>query len=593
MNEEDLKKKVGLQLIAKTIVYAFAVFGVLFILILIGVLGIMSPVKMAVKVPDKAVLTVDFDTAYAEVRGDDFFAEFTDVPVYSFFDLIRAINTAAGDDRIKAMAATVSTSALGLAQIQEIVSAVEFFKSKGKEAHIYSNGMGSFGGGTKEYYLASYFDKIWLQPTSDSGMTGVHMEVPFFKNILKKIGVEPEFYARNEYKTAAESLVSSGFTPAYKEEMSKLGSGLFNQLAEGIAEAKDLELDEVKKIIDKAPIFSSEAVNKYHLADYLGYRQDMEEKLMKKYEAKLLDINDYMYTINDYEGEDLPQVAIVVLEGAIQNGDSSNNPMREAVIGSKTVQKQLEELSQRKNLRAVVLRINSPGGSYAASDEIFYILNKFKKEKKIPIVVSMSNYAASGGYFIALAGDYIVAEPATLTGSIGVLGGKMVLKNLWEKLNINWEELNYGRNAGILSSNHKFGPEEKKLFNTSLDKIYEDFSAKVSMTRKIKNVENLAGGRVWLGEDAAKIGLIDAVGGIETALKKAKELGGVIPGADFGLVYYPRQRSFQEKVEEFLENGGGLPAIKILENNGVSVENFKAIQRLQYDAALPPFKLEM
>ena len=593
MNEEDLKKKVGLQLIAKTIVYAFAVFGVLFILILIGVLGIMSPVKMAVKVPDKAVLTVDFDTAYAEVRGDDFFAEFTDVPVYSFFDLIRAINTAAGDDRIKAMAATVSTSALGLAQIQEIVSAVEFFKSKGKEAHIYSNGMGSFGGGTKEYYLASYFDKIWLQPTSDIGMTGVHIEVPFFKNILKKIGVEPEFYARNEYKTAAESLVSSGFTPAYKEEMSKLGSGLFNQLAEGIAEAKDLELDEVKKIIDKAPIFSSEAVNKYHLADYLGYRQDMEEKLMKKYEAKLLDINDYMYTINDYEGEDLPQVAIVVLEGAIQNGDSSNNPMREAVIGSKTVQKQLEELSQRKNLRAVVLRINSPGGSYAASDEIFYILNKFKKEKKIPIVVSMSNYAASGGYFIALAGDYIVAEPATLTGSIGVLGGKMVLKNLWEKLNINWEELNYGRNAGILSSNHKFGPEEKKLFNTSLDKIYEDFSAKVSMTRKIKNVENLAGGRVWLGEDAAKIGLIDAVGGIETALKKAKELGGVIPGADFGLVYYPRQRSFQEKVEEFLENGGGLPAIKILENNGVSVENFKAIQRLQYDAALPPFKLEM
>ena len=545
MNEEDLKKKVGLQLIAKTIVYAFAVFGVLFILILIGVLGIMSPVKMAVKVPDKAVLTVDFDTAYAEVRGDDFFAEFTDVPVYSFFDLIRAINTAAGDDRIKAMAATVSTSALGLAQIQEIVSAVEFFKSKGKEAHIYSNGMGSFGGGTKEYYLASYFDKIWLQPTSDIGMTGVHIEVPFFKNILKKIGVEPEFYARNEYKTAAESLVSSGFTPAYKEEMSKLGSGLFNQLAEGIAEAKDLELDEVKKIIDKAPIFSSEAVNKYHLADYLGYRQDMEEKLMKKYEAKLLDINDYMYTINDYEGEDLPQVAIVVLEGAIQNGDSSNNPMREAVIGSKTVQKQLEELSQRKNLRAVVLRINSPGGSYAASDEIFYILNKFKKEKKIPIVVSMSNYAASGGYFIALAGDYIVAEPATLTGSIGVLGGKMVLKNLWEKLNINWEELNYGRNAGILSSNHKFGPEEKKLFNTSLDKIYEDFSAKVSMTRKIKNVENLAGGRVWLGEDAAKIGLIDAVGGIETALKKAKELGGVIPGADFGLVYYPRQRSFQ------------------------------------------------
>ena len=452
--------------------------------------------------------------------------------------------------------------------------------------------MGAFGGGTKEYYLASVFDEIWLQPISDIGMTGVHIEVPFFKGVLQKIGVDPEFYARNEYKTAAESLISRGFTPAYKEEMSKLGSGLFNQLAAGISQNRGLELKDVKKLIDQAPVFSSKAIE-YKLADNLGYRQDMESFLAAKYGAEILDISDYMNNIGDYQGEDLPHIAFLVLEGAVQSGQSSNNPMYDAVIGADTVQKQLEELSRRRNLRAVILRVNSPGGSYAASDEIMHALDRFKEKTGVPIVVSMGNYAASGGYFIALAGNYIVAEPATLTGSIGVLGGKMVLERLWKKLHINWGEMNFGKNAGILSVNHKFSPEEKKLFNRSLDMVYKDFLIKVAAVRKIENVDDVAGGRVWLGEGALKAGLVDELGGIETALKKAKELGGIIPGADFGLVYYPRRQSFQEKLAEFLENGGSLPAVKLPENVGIDVEDFKLLQRLQYDAVLPPFKLEM
>ena len=590
--EDEDKKKTALRLILKTIIYAFAVFGLLFILILIGVLGIMSPGKIIMPVPEKTVLRINFDTNYMEVRGDDFFAEFADMPVYSFFDLIRAINTAADDDRVKAIAATVNMSSLGLAQIQDIAESVKYFRSKGKEAYIFSSGMGAFGGGTKEYYLASVFDEIWLQPISDIGMTGVHIEVPFFKGILQKIGVDPEFYARNEYKTAAESLISRGFTPAYKEEMSKLGGGLFNQLAAGISQNRGLELKDVKKLIDQAPVFSSKAIE-YKLADNLGYRQDMESFLAAKYGAEFLDISDYMNNIGDYQGEDLPHIALLVLEGAIQSGQSSNNPMYDAVIGADTVQKQLEELSRRRNLRAVILRVNSPGGSYAASDEIMHALDRFKEKTGVPIVVSMGNYAASGGYFIALAGNYIVAEPATLTGSIGVLGGKMVLERLWKKLHINWGEMNFGKNAGILSVNHKFSPEEKKLFNRSLDMVYKDFLIKVAAVRKIENVDDVAGGRVWLGEGALKAGLVDELGGIETALKKAKELGGIIPGADFGLVYYPRRQSFQEKLAEFLENGGSLPAVKLPENIGIDVEDFKLLQRLQYDAVLPPFKLEM
>lgn len=592
--DEENKKRIGLQLIFKTVVYAFAVFGLLFILILVGILGIMSPGKKIAGVPKKAVLTVNFDTDYNEIRGDDFFAEFTDMSVYSFFDLVRAINTAAFDDRIKALAASVNTTSLGLAQIQDIVEAVNVFRNSGKKAYIFSNGMGAFGGGTKEYYLAAHFDEIWLQPVSDIGITGVHIEVPFFKDVLQKIGVEPEFYSRYEYKTAAESLISNNFTPAYKQEMSKLGKGLYHQLLIGIANARQLDADRVGELINQAPISSSDAIE-YKLADSHGYKQDMENFLAAKYGAELFNITDYMDNINDYQGESLPQVAILVLEGAIQSGQSNNNPMYNAIIGADTVIKQLEEIGKRKNLRALILRINSPGGSYAASDEIFYALNRFKEKNNVPIVVSMGNYAASGGYFVALASDYIVAEPATLTGSIGVLGGKMVFSELWKKLHINWGELNFGRNAGILSPNHKFDEEEQKLFNRSLDNVYQDFTTKVAKARKFDaaQIDAVARGRIWLGLDALKEGLIDEIGGINTALNKAKELGGIIPGADFGLLYYPRRQSFQEKLAEFLENGGGLPAIKVLENKGISLKDFELLWRLRYDAVLPPFKLEM
>lgn len=185
LNTEIENRKIGIKILLKTIVYAFAVFGVVFILILLGVLSIISPRSGVAVIPDSAVLNINFDDNYAEVRSDDFFAEFADKSVYSVFDLVRAINTAADDDRVKAISATVNMSPLGLAQMQDVARALAYFKSKGKEAHIFSNTMGSFGQGTKEYYLATYFDEIWLQAGGDIGMTGVNIEVPFFKGVFK------------------------------------------------------------------------------------------------------------------------------------------------------------------------------------------------------------------------------------------------------------------------------------------------------------------------------------------------------------------------------------------------------------------------
>lgn len=587
MNE---KRKSVMKLVGKTVVYTFAGVGLIFILILFGVLSLMNSKTNLSRIPDEAVLNIDFNLAYAEVRQDDLFAEFTNRSVYSIFDLVRAINIAATDNRVKAIKASLNETSLSLAQIQDISEALAYFKSKGKKTYLFSTGLGAFGQGTKEYYLATLFDEIWMQPHTDIGMTGVDVEVPFFKNILQKVGVEPEFYTRYEYKTAVASLVNSDFTPTYKAEIENLAGGLFNELVGGISFYRKVPAEEVSAMIDRAPIFAEEALD-IRLIDHIGYRHEMNKNLDDLYHAESYDMTDYMAHVNDVEDENLKQVAFLVLEGMIEDGESSDNPLNDAIIGSETVLGQIEELKKMKNLSAVVLRVNSPGGSYGASDEIRAALVNLKEEKKIPIVVSMSTYAASGGYFISLAGDYILADPATITGSIGVLGGKFVISELLKKLDIHFGDVKFGQNAGILSINHKFSESEKAVFERSLDEVYQDFTSKVSEVRAIapEDMDSIARGRVWLGRAAVGVHLVDENGGLQHAILKAKELAGIKADDRFALSYYPRRETLQEKLAKFIESGGGLPMLKVLDNT----DELKVLYRLKHDAVLPPMVLKM
>ncbi|MBR2299954.1 MAG: signal peptide peptidase SppA [Alphaproteobacteria bacterium] len=585
-----LDKTRALKLVGKTLVYAFAGFGIIFILMLLGVLSLMSPKSKLSAVPQEVVLNLDFNLSYAEVRQDDFFAEFTSQSVYSIFDLVRAINVAATDDRVKAISANLNQTSLSLAQIQDVGEALKYFKSKGKKTYLFSNGLGAFGQGTKEYYLATLFDQIWMQPHSDIGMTGIDIEVPFFKNILQKVGVEPEFYTRYEYKTAVASLLNSDFTPTYKEELEKLGGGLFAQLVLGISAERQLDVSSIKEMIDKAPLFADEAL-KNDLIDKVGYRYEMQKAIRADNPSEFYEMTDYMAHISDNKSEGLPKVAFLVLEGVIESGESSNNPLNDAVIGSETVLEQIEELKKETNLKAIVLRINSPGGSYTASDEIRAALMNLKQEKQIPIIVSMSTYAASGGYFVSLAGDYVLANPATITGSIGVLGGKMVIQGLMKKLDINWGDVKFGHNAGILSAMHTFSDSERQVFERSLDEVYFDFTSKVSDIRKIDmaQMDQIARGRIWLGQNALSVRLVDGLGGLQTAILKAKELSGIAPDSNFALEYYPRRETFQEKLTKFIESGGSLPMMKVLDD----FDELKVIYRLKHNTVLPPMVVKM
>ena len=517
------------------------------------------------------------------------------MPGISYFDLLKALGTAASDSRIKAVVAEVSNSSLGLAQIQELRNVIKAIRAGGKKAYIYAPGMGDFGCGTSEYYLASAFDEIWMQPDTDIGLTGISLEMPFVKDFLDKIGVTPEFYTRYEYKNAVAPLLSNKFSKEHLEETFKLGNSLFGRIMADISRDRKISLKDLMTLVNKAPVRSNDGIAA-GLIDYTAYRPDMIQEITSRYKnAEIVSVYDYLAQLKP-EGKNMPAVAFLVIEGTIDTGKSLYNPVRnELVSGSETIAQYLDKIANNPRVKALVLRVNSPGGSYNAANEIWYALKKMKLTRKLPVVVSQGDYAASGGYFVSLAGDYIYAEPSTVTGSIGVLGGKIVLQELWNKLGVHWGQVNFGRNAGLLTSSRMFSPSEKEAFNRSLDNVYRDFTAKTAQERKIapEKMDALARGRVWTGEDAVRLKLIDGIGGVNEAIMKAKELAGIGADEKFEVIYYPEPKTLAEKLNEILENS---PKVMIESRSKLEkglMEEWRLWQRLNFDAVLPPLKVIM
>ena len=587
------RKKLAIKILVKSVIYAFALFGILFILLLLAVLGLIrQEAGPAAAIPGQTVLQINFDNKYSETCGDTLLTEFSESSPLAFYDLIRAISAAAEDKRIKAIAARVSVSELGLAQIEELRAAISQFRKSGKPAYLFSSGFGSFGRGTSEYYLATAFDQIWLQPGGEVGITGISLEVPFLRKFLDKVGIEPEFYSRYEYKTAMASLTDEKMSKPFREDMTKLGKSLFNQLVEGIAVSRGLAGEEVVKLVNRAPL-SHQAALDGGLVDKSGYWEDMVLALDPKAEMPLTDIYDYAAALNDHSGRK-SIIAVINAEGVISEGPSTASPLQgEAVVGSDTIRDQLAELAENKNVKAVVLRVNSPGGSYTASNAVWHALKTFKAEQNIPLIVSMGDYAASGGYFISLAGDKLVAEPSTLTGSIGVLGGKIVLSGLWDKLGVDWQGINFGDNAGILSPNHNFTKKEKNIFNKSLDNIYSDFTLKVAQARGFDKAktEQVARGRVWTGAGAKEAGLVDELGGMNTAIEIARAAAKIRPDEKIGVIYYPKKKSLSEKIGELLNSAPMASVSRLKSVLGADVRQLKMLQRLDYDLMMVPVQI--
>jgi protease-4 len=457
------------------------------------------------------------------------------------------LRRAAEDPRVEAFVVKLggSRSPLGVAQAQELRDAVLAFRERSRKPTIaWAETFGELGRGTVPYYLASGFDEIWLQPSGDLCLTGLAAEVPFLKGVLDKAGITPQMAQRHEYKNAANLFTEEGFTEAHREATERIVTSTLEQMVAGIAAGRRLDVDEVLDLIDRAPLFSSDAVEA-GLVDRLGYRDEVIADIRRRtgdgeHEPVLLFIGRYgpsrleavKRKVSRAAGGDGDRdvVALVHVHGPIHLGRSGRQPFAGGSAGSDSVGAAIRAAAKADDVTAVVLRVTSPGGSYVASDAIWREVVTARETGK-PVVVSMGDVAASGGYFVAMEADRIVAEPGTITGSIGVVAGKQVVEGLAERIGLNHDHVVEGDHALMFSPFNPFSDSEWERLNDWLDRIYADFTAKVARGRRlpVERVHEIARGRVWTGADAKDRGLVDELGGLDHAINVARDRAGLEP----------------------------------------------------------------
>jgi protease IV len=543
----------------RVLVGFFAIVG--FIVVALAALGVWigtSAVKLGVKpVPDIAVLQLDLTKGLAQGSGDDPFAGLFQRDRLTLRQIEEALNRGARDSRVKGVVVRVGGT-LGFATTQELRDTIADFRKAGKFALAFSESYGEGGGGNGAYYLATACEEIWLQPSGEVGLAGVVAETPFLKGTLDKLGVVPRFGKREEYKNAVDQLTDAAYSPAFRESMTSLLSSIYDQLTKGVSDGRGIPFDNVKILVDRGPFLASDALSA-KLVDKLGYRDEADDAARRRAGtgSEPMGLRDYFRATRESNPSGRV-MALVEGDGPIVSGESDfDDPLDGSNrIGADTMAKALDEAARSRTVAAIILRVDSPGGSYIASDTIWRAVERAKAAGK-PVVVSMGNVAASGGYFISAPASKIVAEPGTLTGSIGVFGGKFVVTGLMEKLGITTDSVAFGANAGMWSSARDFTPAGWAKLQDSLDAIYKDFTGKVAKSRTLdaSRIPSVAKGRVFTGDQALKNGLIDALGGLPTAIQLAREAANLKPDEPVRLVTYPPPgREFRRLLSELLSD---------------------------------------
>lgn len=482
-------------------------------------------------------LVIDLKGSLVERAAPDFFSSLLALtPRLSMHDLWFTFRKAKVDPRIKGIILNLGPLDCDWGKINELRELVLDFKQSGKKIYAYFDEAIDVD---KEYYLATATNAIFLHPLGGIGINGLGGFVPFFKKALTKLGVEFEVEHLEEYKTAYNLFTEEKFTPAHQEMMESIYNDIFQHYLATIAEARGKSLEEMRNLIDHGFFQGEEAVSQ-GVVDHLFY-QDELEKFLKDQEGKINFTNYARYRKIKPSSLGLnkgPRIALVYGMGAIYTGESTFQ-----TIGSKTLARWFKTIRNDKSIKGVIFRVDSPGGSAVASDIILREIFLTRKEK--PVVVTMSDVAGSGGYWISLAGHQIIAQPQTLTGSIGVISGKINMVELYKKIGITAERLTYGAHADIFSTFHRLTPEERVLIKNQILKIYEEFLTKVAEARgKTKEeVHKIAKGRVWTGSQAQQLGLVDDLGGLTLALHKVKELASIAPDQEVKLVVFPREIS--------------------------------------------------
>ena len=535
-------------------------------LVMIVVLGIAIVVS-AIRgerpsIQANSVLALRISGSMPDYVPDDPFRRIFGGQPQSLGSLLAQFRKAKVDKRITAVLLDIDMSEAGWAKSEEIRSAIEDFRTSGKPVYAYME-----TGLNKDYYIATACDKIFVPPPGELFTIGLAADVMFFRGSLDKLGIYPDMYQIGKYKTAGDTFTQKQMTDAHREYINSLLDDLFGRYKDGISKARKKSLDEVQALIDGAP-YSAAKAKELGLIDGALYRDDVEKELKKRLGYKDTDdlhiarSGDYKQISQESLGLNKGEkIAIVYAAGDITSGRSTFGGEGQETIGSDSLVKVINDVKDDKSIKAIVLRIDSPGGSGLASDIIWRAIENAKAKK--PIVVSMSDVAASGGYYIACNANKIVAEPSTITGSIGVVGGKPVVKGLYDWIGVSNEYVMRGKNAGMFRESEKFSDTERAKFEEFLKSTYEDFTSKVAKGRGKDQayIDSIGQGRVWTGNQGRERGLVDEYGGVDKAIELAKQLAKIPADRGIERVVLPQPPSFFEQLMN-VDDGGDQASVE-------------------------------
>lgn len=535
----------------KTVLIITSIVVALVLVVLIGLALVVASLRHnEPSIENNSVLALRVAGSLPDYVPDDPLRKFFGGSDQSLSNLVLQFKKAKVDNRIKAIMLDVNMSGAGWGKAEEIREAITDFRTSGKPVYAYME-----YGMNKEYYIASACDKIYLAPPGELFINGLAADVMFFRGSLDKLGIYPDIYQIGKYKSVGDTFTRKDMSDAHRQFMNELLDDLFNRYVDAIAKARGKTSEEVHAIIDNSP-YSAAKAKDAGLIDGVAYRDDLEKELKTKLGYKDTDdlrlVKSSSYSDVDpgslglNKGE---RIAVIYATGDIGSGQSENSPSGSQSIGSETLAKALNDARDDKTIKAIVVRVDSPGGSGLASDIIWHAVEAAKQKK--PVVISMGDVAASGGYYISAGASKIVAEPSTITGSIGVVAGKPVMRGFYDWLGISNEYLLRGKNAGMFRETEKFTPEERAKFEEWIKTTYyNDFVPKVAKGRNkdAAYIDSVAQGRVWTGAQGRDRGLVDEFGGLDRAIEVAKDLANIPKDKGVHRVILPHPRTFLQEL---------------------------------------------
>jgi protease-4 len=488
---------------------------------------------------DGGVLVWKVEGGLPEERDDSFWGQVRGSTESTFSETLFGLLRAAKDERITGLVLDIRAAELDWAKIEELRGAIGAFREQGKPVVAYLE-----AGFTRDYALATAADRIVLAPEANLMVLGLSAEMAFLKDTLAKLGMEADFVHVGAYKSAPERMTRSSASDANREMVESIVGDQFDALLDMLADGRGADRDEVERWVDQG-LFDGQGAVAAGLADTLMYYDDMLEDEFPDDDVTFLE--DYLLE-SPRQTQAAGKVAMVFVTGVIMPGESRFDNLQGKIAGSESIIEDLQAAADDESVDAVILRVDSPGGSALASDLIWHEIVELRKEK--PVIVSMSGMAASGGYYVACLGDSIFADKGTLTGSIGVFAGKMNRQEMYRKIGVNREFVTRGENALLFSDEGVFTDAQRTLFQAQMDGFYERFLGKVADGRKLTRdqVHEVAQGRVWTGRQGVERGLVDGVGGLERSLDAAKRRLGVDTEARVTVLTYVEPMSWMEKM---------------------------------------------